>query len=346
MTEADGPWPPSSARPPSRRCRAAASRSARPTTQPPKPAPVSRAPRAPAPRSASTSASSSGVETSKSSRRLWWLAFRSGPSAATSPASTARAASSTRAFSETTWRANGSSATCSGVASRRDANPSCAATASQARRRSAYALSTSVRDVPEWMISAASRAGSGIGVTSSERQSIRRAWSRLAGEGRQLVHDPARHAGGLLLGFPAGEGQLAPRELEPRRVAERERECDLERCARGEAGAERDRSTRSTAWIPTAGRPRAASAATTPAAYRLQTSSPAGAVEPSAASSTSPPTVERPAAGGARRPVGSRARCSRARSPQAAQSPRCSRCGRRSGSRAPARCTTTRAQAS
>jgi hypothetical protein len=50
------------------------------TTQPPKPAPVTRAPYTPGtPRSLTTSSSSAGVVTSKSSRRLAWLATSSSP---------------------------------------------------------------------------------------------------------------------------------------------------------------------------------------------------------------------------------------------------------------------------
>ena len=53
----------------------------------------------------------SGVETWKSSRRLAWPARRIGPNARVSSRPSARANSMTRAFSVTTWRAMGSSAT-------------------------------------------------------------------------------------------------------------------------------------------------------------------------------------------------------------------------------------------
>ena len=46
------------------------------------------------------------------------------------------------------------------------------------RRRSAYALSTSVAEMPEWTTSTASRGGSGIGSISRLRQSISSALPR------------------------------------------------------------------------------------------------------------------------------------------------------------------------
>jgi hypothetical protein len=81
------------------------------------------------------------VDTSKSSRRLAWLAAMAWPAAATSPAARAAAASRTRAFSVTTWRARrrttGSpmAATASRVAVRR--GPISVWAASHWRRRSA-----------------------------------------------------------------------------------------------------------------------------------------------------------------------------------------------------------------
>ena len=102
------------------------------------PAPVRRAPYAPAPTSASTSASSSGVETRKSSRSDAWLAIISRPQRSRSPApQRVDERRATRWFSETTWRAIGSSATCSsGRVAQRRARRGAAAAASHAARRS------------------------------------------------------------------------------------------------------------------------------------------------------------------------------------------------------------------
>ena len=78
----------------------AAPESVRATTHPPKPAPVSRAPQTPGVRlSRSTSASSSGVDTSKSSRRLTWLAYIASPAVVVSPVRNASANVRTRWFS-------------------------------------------------------------------------------------------------------------------------------------------------------------------------------------------------------------------------------------------------------
>ena len=76
------------------------------SVQPPNPAPVRREPYTPGSASAiSQSASSSGVLTSKSSRRLRMLSRSSAPAASIRPAASCSQNASTRAFSRITWRA-------------------------------------------------------------------------------------------------------------------------------------------------------------------------------------------------------------------------------------------------
>ena len=72
--------------------------------QPPKPPPVIRAPRAPEARAISTARSTCGTVISKSSRMDSCEASRSGARSAMRPARSTSTASSTRAFSVTTWR--------------------------------------------------------------------------------------------------------------------------------------------------------------------------------------------------------------------------------------------------
>ena len=196
-----------SGRRPRRRRRRARSAATSATTHPPKPAPVSRAPYAPASTLSSTSRSSSGVETAKSSRSERWLASISAPRGREVAGARARRRTrATRAFSVTTWRAIGSSATCSIVASRSVATPMRAAAASHAARRSAYALVFEPALEPA-VDHERPRPTPGAGPASIvERAAVEQ--QRVAGAAahrRELVHHPARHAARELLDLLRGE---------------------------------------------------------------------------------------------------------------------------------------------
>ena len=201
-----------------------------------------RAVRARRRRATSTSTSSSGVETSKSSRERR-VARRASArrTARCRPLRSASTNASTRAFSDTTWRAIGSSATCSSVASRSAGTPMRSAAAAHARGAArAYALSSSRRAMP---------------AVHHEDRDARRERDRLDREapaveqqrvagapehGRHLVHHPARHTGTRLLGLLRDDASATPAEMP---VAGRRR-CahdgrDLERRARRQARADR-----------------------------------------------------------------------------------------------------------
>ena len=119
--------------------------------QPPKPPPVIRAPRAPEARAVSTARSTCGTVISKSSRIDACEASRRGARSVRRPARSTLTASSTRAFSVTTWRTrrwitgsgSWSRAASRSVTSRNAGTPSSRAASSQLARRAAYSLSTS-----------------------------------------------------------------------------------------------------------------------------------------------------------------------------------------------------------
>ena len=149
-----------------------------------------------------------------------------------------------------------------------------------------------------------------------------------AGERGELVHDPARHAGRDLLRLLAGQRELEQRQLEAGGVAEREREGDLERRARREAGAERHRrgDDASIPRRPARAPPASDDAGRVAAPARLDLGRLGAAV---GGSSTRRRRSERAAR--RRRRSAAPGRRTRGRAPPAARSPRCSPCGRRSG---------------
>ena len=222
----------------------------------------------------------------------------------------------TRSFSETTCRATGSSATCSGVASRSDDD--------------ADARGRGVARGPALGVAAVRQRPADAGVdhrrrpgprgaatrsTSASRQSMSSGSRGLPERRHHLIHEAARHAGRALLGAPAGLREHRRLEREPGDPAEREPERDRERAARRQPGAHRD--ARGHGGVHAGGlapllRQRRRGAPRSTARCRP------------ARRATTTLTSPSPRAGGIRPG-------SRARAPSAAPSRRCSRCARRSG---------------
>ena len=164
----------------------------------------------------------------------------SAPQVGRSARSSASANAATRAFSVTTWRAIGSSATCSIVASRSVSTPRRAAAASHAARRSR------VRARLEPALEAAVDHEDLDGRRERNRRDRERAAveqervTRPAAHRRELVHHAARHAAGELLGFLARRARASVgSSVEARDRAATSASGDLERRARRQPRSDR-----------------------------------------------------------------------------------------------------------